>query len=1763
MTGLEKDEVEGMSSVEEIAETVPVKRGFAVDSLEAMRKRLLDLTGRNRLLNFHHGRGGHIRVVDEFPDQLHKFLLDEKSMVFKSFPEPSQKELVEYGYVSIESNGDVTELKPHPSDSEWAKQLGLKKGYDLLASDCSNVGKNKPNQIQTLLSSSLLETRLRGIHNKARTAIEESGTNILFLAFGFLEWYESPTSEKEHIAPLYLVPVQLERGSLDRKTGTYNYSLTYTGEDLLPNLSLREKLRQDFGMALPDLDDAISPEEYFSEVGKTIISSNPRWKIRRYCTLSLFHFGKLLMYLDLDPDRWPNQSIVSHKLVRKFFATSRDEDDGDSDFSDSQFGEERDVDSTEEVHVKYPLIDDADSSQHSALMDAMDGKNLVIEGPPGTGKSQTITNLIAAAMAEGKKVLFVADKLAALEVVKSRLDRAGLGEFCLELHSHKTQKRQVLDDLSERLGKSYRNPSGLNADIARYEELKEKLFRYAELINSPWKNTGKSCHEILMKATRYRSQFKVSPSELHPEGVSGESFSPEKQRAIQDDFRSYREMCEVVGGQGGEGESLLSHPWFGVGNQELNAFETSKICDPLKRWQESLVETRVEVEKLALFLNIPSKELTQTAYYMLIADIDGLPMLQGNEDFEALPFLDEESVEMLEQQLLLFKKIQEDFVGLTAHVEKSVLENPLHLGAILDACKRIRETGISTELPLSTLSEMAGVVVQLQKKYAKFSVMVDDLVGVFGSSLGLHLTPTQKGLESLRLFLETICRLPENLWDYRDDVFEEKETETLLVELQGVLEKLRPQYAELSDIYNINALPSPERLRDIEQSLKSSFFGWLSVDWWKLRKELFRFAENKKIKFRTLHGSLESLINYLDEKKHFDQDKRFANTFPKMFDGLNTRWEDLQALYTWYWTVRMSYGRIFGASVAIGEDLLAMESSVASNIQSLAKNDLLPLIKTLQGKIEILTGRFPNISELKSESASLDETFIELAKLLEHCLDPFRMVLKTGDLSIEKTLGIVSDLECLKRDISDWDEGRLVREIFCDRLIFSVGANSDSLFSVAEHTLHLAKHLNNTCNENVFACAVRKNISNKERYASLKEFSRDLSKARKASEKQFLRFKKKVDLDFKAWIITCGRNLDALIDRNELALSNPGELAGLLDYLRLKDTFVKAGFASLIHYVEAGEIHPEKVEDALSLGIYDCLAKEIFEENKELELFSGYDQNAIRKRFCEYDEKLKKLQCKKIAWKISRKKPPRGNSVGRVSEYTDLALIQRECEKKKRHIPLRQLVRRAGDALIALKPCFMMGPMSVAQYLKPGELEFDLVVMDEASQVKPQDALGMIARGRQLVVVGDPKQLPPTSFFDRAVDEDDEHENMAIEESESILDAALPMFDARRLRWHYRSRHESLIAFSNHNFYGGNLIVFPSPHSESAEFGVKLTHVEKGCFVNRRNLAEADAIAKAVIDHLKQRSHESIGVVAMSSEQRDQIDRSVEELCKQDPLARVSIDKNSVGEEPLFIKNLENVQGDERDVIFISCTYGPPEPGARVFQRFGPINSDVGWRRLNVLFTRSKKRMHVFTSMEADDIVTSERSSRGVVAFKNFLAYVKSGRIYHSEHTGDAPDSDFEIDVMERLMREGFECEPQVGVAGFFIDLAVKDPNRPGRYLMGVECDGASYHSAKSARDRDRLRQEILERLGWTIRRIWSTDWFKNPDVVLKPIVRELHKLKTKSKDISDAKTSKDEKNNVIEIKDSESKRIVRCESDDDVDSCCENKKSNIWDDIE
>ena len=564
----------------------------------------------------------------------------------------------------------------------------------------------------------------------------------------------------------------------------------------------------------------------------------------------------------------------------------------------------------------------------------------------------------------------------------------------------------------------------------------------------------------------------------------------------------------------------------------------------------------------------------------------------------------------------------------------------------------------------------------------------------------------------------------------------------------------------------------------------------------------------------------------------------------------------------------------------------------------------------------------------------------------------------------------------------------------------------------------------------------------------------------------------------------------------------------MIELLQIKRRGAAKNFEELLQLAEDVPLDASQLVNTYRFLLYDAISRSVLEDCPELREFQGKEHDIIRADFVELDQEIIELEREKISAQLDRRPIPSGNGRGPKKTHTEAHLLLGEIQKQRRHVPIRQLTKRAGKALQAIKPCFMMGPLSVAQYLAPGELSFDLVIMDEASQLKPEDAIGAIARGRQMVIVGDQKQLPPTTFFEKTFGEDEDDEQASIEDAESILDvAATVLHPSRPLNWHYRSQHESLIAFSNYNFYDDSLIVFPSPRNEDGALGVTLERVADGLFQSGININEAYAVCRAAVQHMENCQGESLGVVAMNIRQREVIQELIDKELKTNPFARRFVEAREGGPEPFFVKNLENVQGDERDVVFISYTYARNSTG-RFLQNFGPINQVNGWRRLNVLFTRAKKRVVVFSSVDAGDIRVDGYDARGRSAMRDYLVYADGGALSQPRYSDREADSDFEIAVAKSLGFAGYECEPQIGVAGYFIDLAVRDPDKPGSFMLGVECDGASYHSSASARDRDRLRQAVLENLGWNIYRIWSTDWFKNPEEESRRLMERIESLR-------------------------------------------------------
>ena len=531
------------------------------------------------------------------------------------------------------------------------------------------------------------------------------------------------------------------------------------------------------------------------------------------------------------------------------------------------------------------------------------------------------------------------------------------------------------------------------------------------------------------------------------------------------------------------------------------------------------------------------------------------------------------------------------------------------------------------------------------------------------------------------------------------------------------------------------------------------------------------------------------------------------------------------------------------------------------------------------------------------------------------------------------------------------------------------------------------------------------------------------------------------------------------------------------------------GLHKLRAQLGAGRLCPADAESVFRYARAEAVWRRLAADDPLLEELDGAERTARVAAFRRADEQLRNLAAQELALLHHR--------ALQDGPADQMSTVKSEILKRRRHLALRELLHRAGEAVIKIKPIFLMSPLSVAQFLRPGGLTFDILVIDEASQVRPADALGAIARARQIIVVGDAKQLPPTSFFDRqleGMDEDGQEPDdaAAIQAAQAAdMESILTLCEARSvpaagLRWHYRSHHPSLIEVSNDTFYDNRLSYPPSP-DPAGERGLTFTKVE-GVYDRRSNPREAQEVARAVLHHARSRRGETLGVATFSVVQRDAILHELELRPAEYPeLEGFCREEGADGHEPFFVKNLENVQGDERDVIFISVGYGRNAQGS-LAQNFGPVSQDGGERRLNVLFTRARRHCRVFASITYSDI----RSPRGAGprALKRFLKFAETGEMPRRARARLEPESPFEEAVAAALLRAGYEVNPQVGMADFRIDLAVRDPAAPERYLLGVECDGGRYHSSRWARERDRLRQSVLEQKGWTMHRIWSTDWF-------------------------------------------------------------------------
>jgi very-short-patch-repair endonuclease len=530
-------------------------------------------------------------------------------------------------------------------------------------------------------------------------------------------------------------------------------------------------------------------------------------------------------------------------------------------------------------------------------------------------------------------------------------------------------------------------------------------------------------------------------------------------------------------------------------------------------------------------------------------------------------------------------------------------------------------------------------------------------------------------------------------------------------------------------------------------------------------------------------------------------------------------------------------------------------------------------------------------------------------------------------------------------------------------------------------------------------------------------------------------------------------------------------------------------------FLQGGYSH-EHLVSAFEKRFYTKWLNSVYEQT-ELGSFNADEMERYVEEFRRLDQEQQELAKIEVQHEVTKHRPSLDLEHASSSEQV---LVRRETEKQRRHKPLRELFDEAGSFITQLTPCFMMSPLSVAQYLKADSIQFDAVVFDEASQIMPQDAVSSLIRVDQAIIAGDTKQLPPTSFFQSDV----ETTKDVREDLDSILEETASVLPEKNLRWHYRSRTEELIQFSNYHYYNNSLRTFPE-NDPDVETGVSFEYVEDGVYDrggSRQNEVEAQRVIDLIEEHVKERSDKSLGVIAFSSTQEQAIRDALAERCEESPVLDAFVSQDDVLDE-FFIKNLEIVQGDERNRMIFSVGYGPAQDGT-ISTNFGPLNKSGGERRLNVAVTRAKEQVTVVCSMLPGDIDLSGSNSTGAKHFKNYLEYARKGEqaLERNDQVTDTLDFDsqFEEAVYDALEAEGYDIVTQVQSSGYSIDLAIKHPDHPGKFILGIECDGAAYHSSKTARDRDRTRQMVLESLGWTIHRIWSPDWASNREAQIQAI---------------------------------------------------------------
>ncbi len=1604
--------------------------------IEEWKSRLIDLSRRNKLLYFKHSKKGNLSISSPTAEAVFGRLVNRKrSMEFWMPPEehvsPEKKEktpsLVEIGQTE----------KPTP-----------------IQLVCNDVDRAE------------LERILKKLNRRSLSDYRERGVRILYAAFGMLTWRDITTNE-EMRSPLLMVPVELSRKSVWEP---FAMIVPPVEEAVIPNPALEVKMRADFKLDLPTFPEngESSLTDYLRAV-QTLVERFG-WLVEPTLEIGLFSFHKLVIYKDLEANA---SSIARHPIIRAIAGAK------DVKLVMDSLPDETDVDRIEDPTRTFRVLD-ADSSQRVSIDFALQGQSFVMQGPPGTGKSQTIANIIAECIARGKSVLFVSDKMAALEVVYKRLNEVGLAPFCLELHSSKANKQEVVAGLMRCLNEQLvprKLPS--SSDFDKLHTLQTALNGYVASLHKKQSNLQVSAFDVLCELTS-REQVPSVPVGLANVG----SLTPQRMRDLENLMSQLTGVWQAV-----EEEEF---PWRGYRGNSYSLEVRSELAAFLENLISQTNRLSSEVVQYAKNLGLDAPATFARVNWL----IEISRLLKESPKPEAHWVRHPDIYELTEKV-----KAHQSLFGLRQAMRNRLMEGynegiyHLNLNKSTEITQAL--TSARTQINRSSLGE--DELLRNQKKLEEFVRNIPELADKwtkYAKELGKTF-----GLPAEDMTIERV----EQLFRIALLCFSENKPEASWFDpahfrrLQELLPKAKKDYQENNLLRDQISKNYDERIYglDLDELVRRyngpnrGFMRWFRPSFYRDRKLISLVTREGRVpktvlkdlmdarRVRELQAevegytdALESLLGHFYEGRSTDFQKveiaMVATSQVVGTVGSNTIPENLAKLAS-HGTTAPQQIRWIGSELQQSINAWRqIEASLTSLIPSVLPNSKLSVFKT-------------PLLELR-------EWAYEAEKQLAHLLQVTADVLSTCKREPENYGRLLDDLksaESVRKTEAEFLEKRILLKSEFGSRFTEFDTDWKNILQVLDWTkkFQIAFGSNKMSDPLVIAVTggAEDTLSNVGLVQSFDEATKSFSALESRFENEMMYQGEKLH---QASIEAALSKVVSLRDRVD-------DLRVWVDFKDVKDRFSLFGLAPFLARLTEKPFPRAQLVDIFRKGAYQEWLNNLYNEDDNLGRFRRENHEQTIADFRKVDQELIHLSANRVIIEANVRKP---QDILIQAEDSEIGVLLKESAKKRRLMPIRSLLQRIPNLLPRLKPCLLMSPISVSQFLTPELMKFDLILYDEASQIVPEDAVGSIYRGKTIVVAGDNKQLPPTSFFQKSLMEDIDWDEMTegdVEVFDSILDECLGIgLPVKTLRWHYRSRHETLIAFSNEHFYNRTLITFPAAAAENATLGVKLVYVEDAIYDRgglRNNPKEAETVANLVFDHFEKYPEKTLGVVTFSIAQMETVEEAIESRLRERPEFERFFTEDRL--EGFFVKNLENVQGDERDVMVFSVGYGRDQQ-RQMTLNFGPLNKAGGERRLNVAVTRAREKVVLVTSIEAADIQIGASSTAGVEALRGYLEYAEKTH----ETSKSAPqlgkyDSAVEEAVAQEISHMDYDAVPKVGHSAYPIDIGVVDPANPGCYLLGIECDGATYRASNSARDRDRLREQVLSQLGWKIHRIWSPDW--------------------------------------------------------------------------